>query len=292
LMKPKCINLPASFIFLLIVSSAIYAQPFAYEMPHLPFSADSLAPPDSLLHKKIAEMDMGLQSVKTSIEKMENKVNAEQDKRAHFGLSLGYRWLTPGSRTQNVQASVSPIDSTLRLTRIESTSYLFSTSMIFDLSLGKGHSVERRQEILQRKSARTGSRKKFKGAAAKSQALQGAGTRSRMGMFLYNSMDRLCLVSNLNIFDFSNGQKELAFNKSVEGGLGVGYRLNDSMYLGFNWEHVNSMQLYDDIKQYEGKRVLLNGSPLLTSNQLDTDNEDLYYRKTLSGWSVKMIVKL
>ncbi len=105
-------------------------------------------------------------------------------------------------------------------------------------------------------------------------------------------LSRICLVSNLNLLDFSSGQKELAFNKSIEGGLGIGYRLNDCMFIGINWEHVHSFQLYDDIRKMEGRQIELNGVPLLTSNQLDTDNEDLYYSKSLSGWSIKLFVTL
>jgi hypothetical protein len=259
--------------------------------------ADSLKMPhDTLMLAKIEVMEDELVEISETLDQMagqEEQQNALESKKkiVHFGLSLGYRWLTKRSSAQNVVASVSPIDSTLRLTALDRTSYLFSTSVVFDLNLGKMRNPAWEENFHQRRISKQDqinlrrSKRDLEPRLIRTH-------RSACGRFLARSVDRLCIVSNLNILDFSNGQKELAFNKSIEGGLGIGYRLNDAMYIGLNWEHVQTLQLFDDIKRYEGKKIELGGTQLVSSAQLDPDNEDLYYRKNLSGWGIKMIICL
>lgn len=284
----------------LAIVAASYESPLAREgirlREHYFQFGDSLAPPDTtlneqveMLHSEVGGIKQKLDAMETGIAPTKNKTMDER-KRIKFGLSLGYRWLTGSSRVQHLKASVSPLDSTLRLTRLEGASYLFSTSMIFDLNLGSHFKEKNDTQIIERK-AQGRSGKSFRGAG-KTRATKVINGRRLAGKILYHTLDRLCLVSNLNLLDFSSGQKELAFNKSIEGGLGIGYRINESMFVGLNWEHVQSWQLYDDIKEKEGEKIILNGLPLVSSNQLDTDNEDLYYKKNLNGWSFKMIIAL
>jgi len=240
------------------------------------------------MESELDEISEQLSSL-SEYEKEEN--NDVKKKFVHFGLSLGYRWLTGNSTMENEFASVSPIDSTLRLTTLDRSSYLFSTSVIFDLNLGKLRSPITEEAFRAKRLKRQeniNSKRMTKHKTSKDIRLY----RTTAGRFFQKSIDRLCVVSNLNILDFSNGQKELAFNKSIEGGLGLGYRLNEVMYIGFNWEHVPTIQLYDDIKKFEGNKVLFNGEYLTSSTQLDTDNEDLFYKKNLSGWGIKMIICL
>jgi hypothetical protein len=255
-----------------------------------PHQADSLPPGDSIVHQKIQAIEVGLQKIEKLIEL--NSASEEnihtKNKKIRIGLSLGYRWLTANSSAQNVSASVSPLDSTLRLSQNDKTAYLFSTSVIFEF-----HSIKNKNntdyfgqgEILEKRNryntsgankAYPSSRKNIKG-------------QNTPGKFLRNAGQHICLMSNINILDFSSGQKELAFNKSIEGGLGIGYRLNENMYLAINWEHIQSWQLYDDIKKHEGEKLVLYGTPLINSNQLDLDNEDLFYKKNFNGWSFKII---
>ncbi|MBX7051372.1 MAG: hypothetical protein K1X54_04995 [Flavobacteriales bacterium] len=250
---------------------------------------------DSLMLQKITIMESELDEISeqlSSLSEYEKEENNDVKKKfVHFGLSLGYRWLTGNSTMENEFASVSPIDSTLRLTTLDRSSYLFSTSVIFDLNLGKLRSPITEEAFRAKRLKRQeniNSKRMTKHKTSKDIRLY----RTTAGRFFQKSIDRLCVVSNLNILDFSNGQKELAFNKSIEGGLGLGYRLNEVMYIGFNWEHVPTIQLYDDIKKFEGNKVLFNGEYLTSSTQLDTDNEDLFYKKNLSGWGIKMIICL
>lgn len=189
----------------------------------------------------------------------------EKNKRFRIGLSLGYRWLTSADRSEYTRASISPLDSTLRISALPPTSYLFSTSLVFHLTNGRSNAPDHRP---QKKPT------------------------SWAGRILRATAGSWCLVSNLNLMDFSGGQSQLAFNKSIEGGLGVGYQLNDYIFLGVNWEHIRSLQLHEDLKSSEGKQLFLQGLPVISSQQLDENNEDLFYTKSLSGWSIKMIVCL
>lgn len=254
---------------------------------------DSLSIADSLLLQSFTTMNKELEDIHETLQELEesNNQTLEKKKSIHFGLSLGYRWLTSASSHDYIAASVSPLDSTLRITPLDRTSYLFSTSVIFDLNLGKYRKGEREKVVLERKSQRKSARS-FKASGKRRSVAQRLHGRSAFGYFLYNSVDRLCIVTNLNILDFSNGQKELAFNKSIEGGLGIGYKLNESIYLGLNWEHMQTLVIYDDIRAMEGQKLVINGEDLVSSEQLETDNPDVYYRKNLSGWGLKMIISL
>lgn len=252
---------------------------------------------DTVLVMQMQMMNKEMEKIQETLQELEEETTQSDEKKkfVHFGLSLGYRWLTDKSSNQNLMASVSPIDSTLRLTRMERTSYLFSTSVIFDLHLGKSRKPEDEFLIPQRRYLRKTARAEKTRKSAETLAQENQPlccNRSVMGRFLYNSIGRICIISNLNILDFSSGQKELAFNKSIEGGLGIGYKLNDTMYIGFNWEHVQTWQLQDDIKDFKNEQVILNGEQLVSSIQLDTDNEDLFYKKNLSGWGIKLILSL
>jgi hypothetical protein len=254
------------------------------------YPSDSLPPGDSILQKKIETIEVGLQKIESFIQlNVTNEESSQpKNKKVRIGLSLGYRWLTPYSSLQNVSASVSPLDSTLRLSQNDKTSYLFSTSVIFEFHSAKNKNIPEEyepEEILEKryryntsgrnKSSKFG-RKNIKSNISWSSLLKKAGRH-------------ICLMSNINILDFSSGQKELAFNKSIEGGLGIGYRINENIYLAINWEHIQSMQLYDDIKSKAGEKLVLYGTQLTNSNQLDLDNEDLFYKKNLNGWSIKII---
>jgi hypothetical protein len=242
---------------------------------------DSLPDKDSLLHKEVLKVQNQIEQLSVALQHYDpEKKKGVDKKRVRVGLSLGYRWLSPASRDEYVQASVSPLDSTLRLTPQSGTSYLFSTSVIFNLfdQKSKKEPVTHPPAVHRKGRKASFNRRRTSGKPP--------------GYFWRTHSENICLVSNLNLLDFSSGQKELAFNKHIEGGLGLGYRFNDLMLLGINWEHVQVYQLHDDIKSLEGEQVNLYGLPLLSSNQLDVRNEDLFYLKSLSGWSVKMIITL
>jgi len=263
-------------VMILVFSTDLFAESMGGD-----YFGDSIPPTDSLLHRKIEMMETSLVKLTSDLEKYSLENTPEKTKKIRVGLSLGYRWLTPNSSDAYTTASISPIDSTLRITMRENSTYLFSTTVIFNLNTRRNLQSETPIAVLQKRNVpRSGN---------KSKALKG---KRRTNQILRETAQRLCLISNINILDFSSGQKELAFNKSIEGGLGIGYRISDSMYLGLNWEHVQSWQLYDDIKSRAGEKIALNGVPLTDSNQLDLDDEDLFYKRNLSGWSFKMIVCL
>jgi hypothetical protein len=253
-----------------------------------PYQLDSLPPDDSIVHQKIQAIEVGLQKIEKIIEL--NSASEEnihtKSKKIRIGLSLGYRWLAANSSSQNVSASVSPLDSTLRLSQNDKTAYLFSTSVIFEFHSNKNNTDDSGQGEIPEKRNRHSTSARNKAYPSSRKNIKGQNTP---GNFLRNAGQHICLMSNINILDFSSGQKELAFNKSIEGGLGIGYRLSENMYLAINWEHVQSWQLYDDIKKHEGEKLVLFGTPLTNSNQLDLDNEDLFYKRNFNGWSFKII---
>lgn len=101
-------------------------------------------------------------------------------------------------------------------------------------------------------------------------------------------INRLAFNLAINLADISSDN--LAFNKSVDGGIGFGYILTPTMQFAVFYDMIRIRQMRDHIiKTYEGKPI-----PKGTEfyNALDISDNNLYYNKTFSGISFKIVVAL
>ncbi|HEY9001158.1 MAG TPA: hypothetical protein VIM89_07385 [Mucilaginibacter sp.] len=91
--------------------------------------------------------------------------------------------------------------------------------------------------------------------------------------------------------DLANVSSSVTFNKSVNGGLGVGYFITDNLQAALFYDVSRIRQLRDYVvNNYEGKPIP-NGSGT-NYNALDTSDNNLFYDKTISGLSFKLIFSL
>ena len=98
-------------------------------------------------------------------------------------------------------------------------------------------------------------------------------------------IDRLSVNVALNLAEISSN--DISFNKSIDGGIGVGVFINDFTQLGIFYDMIRIRQLRSYIADnYEGKSIP-NGTEKY--NALDEKNNNLYYSKYFSGISVKAI---
>lgn len=85
----------------------------------------SLAAQDPATKEDIQKVDSRITELNQKMDKLSNKA-------VQFGLSVGYRFLTQKSRAKYEVASISPIDSTLQLDRVEDGGLVLSTSVLFN----------------------------------------------------------------------------------------------------------------------------------------------------------------
>jgi hypothetical protein len=102
-------------------------------------------------------------------------------------------------------------------------------------------------------------------------------------------LDRLVISANINLIEFSAAQKDFSFNKSIEGGIGLSYKINEHLFLGANWETFNSRQLYPYLKSREGEKLRYNGTIIPNTDALDVNNNNLYRTAVMEGISFKLI---
>jgi hypothetical protein len=91
--------------------------------------------------------------------------------------------------------------------------------------------------------------------------------------------------------DLINMQTDkVAFNKSIDGGIGLGYSFSTNLMIGVFYEIKTYRQLRDYVvEQYENKPIP-NGTEVF--NALDQNNNNLFYNKKMDGFSVKLIFNI
>lgn len=100
--------------------------------------------------------------------------------------------------------------------------------------------------------------------------------------------ERLAINLGLNLLEVNTEQ--VSFNKSIDGGIGLGYFLNEYIQLAVFYDLVRVRQLRDYIQSAYLDKPIPNGKEFF--NALDENNNDLFYYKTFTGLSFKMIFSL
>jgi hypothetical protein len=100
--------------------------------------------------------------------------------------------------------------------------------------------------------------------------------------------NRIALNIALNLLEVNS--ENLSFNKSIDGGLGIGYFLNEFTQIAFFVDLIRVRQLRNNIvTSYENKPIP-NGKE--NYNALDINDDKLFYGKTFEGFSIKVIFSL
>jgi hypothetical protein len=98
--------------------------------------------------------------------------------------------------------------------------------------------------------------------------------------------EKIAFNLGINLADISGGN--ISFNKSIDGGVGFGYFVNSNIQLGafFDIMRIRQMRNYI-VTKYEGQKIP-NGTDFF--NALDYNNNNLFYNKTFTGASFKIII--
>jgi hypothetical protein len=110
----------------------------------------------------------------------------------------------------------------------------------------------------------------------------------------FNKFTVTSLLDHLSVnlsLDLVNIASDVSFNKNINGGLGLGYFITDNLQFALFYDVSRISQLRDYIvNDYQGKSIP-NGSGT-NYNSLSTSDNNLFYNKTVSGLSFKLIFSL
>jgi hypothetical protein len=105
---------------------------------------------------------------------------------------------------------------------------------------------------------------------------------------LQKFFNKLSINAALDLINVKSN--DVSFNKSISGGLGVGYFLTENVQLALFYDRQNYRQLRDYITDnYLGKEIPKGAT---TYNALNTSDDALFYNKTISGFSFKVTFSL
>jgi len=91
--------------------------------------------------------------------------------------------------------------------------------------------------------------------------------------------------------DLVNISPDVSFNKNIDGGLGIGYLLGPNWQLALFYDISRVSQLRDYIvNTYQDKSII--GGDGKNLNSLDTKDSNLFYNKTVTGFSFKLIFSI
>ncbi|MDB4920815.1 hypothetical protein [Mucilaginibacter sp.] len=91
--------------------------------------------------------------------------------------------------------------------------------------------------------------------------------------------------------DLVNVAPDVSFNKNINGGIGIGYFVTENLQVAAFYDVSRISQLRDYIvNSYENKPIPKGDGT--NYNALDSKDTNLFYNKTLSGWSFKLIFSL
>ena len=173
----------------------------------------------------------------------------------NFGVSVGYNF----AHNTLYEASLSPIDHTFSIATLPKNSFVISTALSFPLTRGK------------------------LGGATYTK-IDNAG--KPIGEPYYVPWG-LCLIATLNIATFNEASNGSIFNKQIDGGLGIGYRLDDHFQIALAYEMISFRQPKQFlIDQYQGKVINVGDQKLIS---LDEKDNNFFHNKYVGSISLKLI---
>lgn len=95
----------------------------------------------------------------------------------------------------------------------------------------------------------------------------------------------LCLNIGVNLAEVKGDN--IAFNKSIDGGIGLGYSFNEAIQLTLSLDIIRLRQMRDWVVTNYTDNPIPNGAGFF--NALDQSNNNLFYNKTYGGLSLKCI---
>ncbi len=172
----------------------------------------------------------------------------------NVGVSLGGSYVLG----RLYETGLSPIDHTLYLDPAKRSAFLMSTALAIPLSKGElGGSYFRKYD-----------------------------EQGKVSGPVYYIPYGLYLVATVNLATFHDAMGGGVFNQRIDGGLGLGYRINHDLMLSLTFEKLSISQPRDFLFRYNGQVILIDGQPLTALDPADTG----YFRTNyFSSFALKLI---
>lgn len=206
----------------------------------------------------------------SKVKELQDKIDKMETKIANLGISIGYRSIWKKDLDNYQEAILSPIDTTLKIQNLDNGFVVLSTELLINpfikaswiTSLINDYNYARKNKKL------------TIGPAASRLALMG--------------LQRITFIASINLAEFQTAQNNFSFNKTIDGGLGLGLRLADNFWIAWTYEVTTHRQLRNYIKSYENQKIVLVGKTL---TELDSNDNNLFYDKKLASNNFKFILK-
>ena len=95
-------------------------------------------------------------------------------------------------------------------------------------------------------------------------------------------------VASVDILDYGSSEMGL-LNKKLEGGLGIGFQLHDSLAFAITFDQFEVRELRRDLWEKRGEQIVVEDEVVLV---LDEDNDSLFRSRKFTGISFKVVYKL
>ncbi|GAB5522266.1 MAG: hypothetical protein Roseis2KO_01380 [Roseivirga sp.] len=194
-----------------------------------------------------------LQSYQESIEKSVPDGTLQVGKGISLGVSVGYNRLI----NDNYAAFLSPIDNTVIIEKLPRSSFVLSTALSVPLTKKQGIT----------------------------QYTQMDNNNNPIGPVYYVNHG-WALVTSINVALFNESLTTTIFNKRIDGGIGLGYRINKDFQVAFVYEFLTIRQPKEFLRGLIGKTISVNNE-VLTS--LSSDNNDFFKDDYVPAFSVKFV---
>ena len=191
------------------------------------------------------------------------------NKGVDFGVSLGFNRVFE----KLYDVHLSPLDHKLKVTDAPMSTFLLSTGISVPLA--------RIREKLGESTPST-----FRGRYYKKLTTLGAPTST-----VYCVPYGWCLVATVNLLTFNTAATGSVFNKRIDGGLGIGYRINDELQIAATFEMI-SYRLPRDFLIGEYRDKVVNNAAGTPVTVILPENNDYYSDRYLPSVSLKLFYLL
>jgi hypothetical protein len=186
-----------------------------------------------------------------------DSLSVKINKGYNVGVSLGGSYVLG----RLYETGLSPIDHTLYLDPAKRSAFLMSTALAIPLSRGElGGSYFRKYDE------------------------QGQVTGP-----VYYIPYGIYLVATVNLATFHDAMGGGVFNQRIDGGLGLGYRINHDLMFSLTFEKLSIRQPRDFLFAYDNQVILIDGQPLTA---LDPADKDYFKTNYFSSFALKLVYLL
>ncbi len=216
---------------------------------------------DSIPKIKGNEIDLNdIQFIKYNDVRFKREEGVKELSRITVGVAIGYNQLLESTYDYSLTTDS---EHKLKIEELNRGSFVVSSALIFRFH--KGEEASDGNDIMTR-TYKNGMRTNEVASAKWNERFTG--------------------IISLNLLDI-NSDNGISFNKSIDGGIGIGYQINSEMNIACLYELKKIRQLRSYIvKEYENESIP-NGDDVY--NALSTSDNNLFYDKTVEGISIKLI---